>query len=73
MPATTVAIPTGLVVCTFEEEFTMVLIRTRGGAGCIKYQVIVRHTNEPDTTRSFRKLSEAKAWADREKRKQHPQ
>ncbi len=51
----------------------MVLIRTRGGAGCIKYQVIVRHTNEPDTTRSFRKLSEAKAWADREKRKQHPQ
>lgn len=41
----------------------MVLIRTQGGAGGVKYQVIVRNTNEPDTTRSFRKLSEAKAHA----------
>lgn len=48
----------------------MVVIRTRGGAGGVKYQVIVRHAKEPDTTRSFRKLSEAKAWAEREKRKE---
>jgi hypothetical protein len=48
----------------------MVLIRAREGAGGVKYQVIVRHVNEPTITRTFRKLSEAKAWASREKRTQ---
>ncbi len=48
----------------------MVLIRTRGGAGRVRYQVVVRNTHEPDTTRSFSKLSAAKAWAEHEKQKQ---
>ena len=51
----------------------MVLIRTRGGAGRVRYQVVVRHPNEPDVTRSFSKLSAAKAWAARAKEKLHVQ
>ena len=48
----------------------MVIIRTRIGAGGTKFQVIVRALDHPPATRAFRKLSEAKAWAESEKRKE---
>jgi hypothetical protein len=46
----------------------MILIRTRQGVGGTKYQVIVRDTGHKTLTRTFRRLSEAKSWAQRMER-----
>lgn len=44
----------------------MMMIRTREGSGGTKYQVILRHASGKTTMRTFRRLSDAKAWGARE-------
>lgn len=47
----------------------MMMIRTREGSGGTKYQVILRHASGKTTMRTFRRLTDAKAWGAREVRR----